>query len=43
MYKLLEIYFADIMDKDENENKDALDKRWASLVTQADFVRDEMH
>lgn len=43
MYKLLEIYFSDIMDKDENENKDALDKRWAGLVQQADIVRDEMH
>jgi len=43
MYKLLEIYFADIMDKDENENKEALDKRWAGLVAQADDVRDQMH
>jgi hypothetical protein len=28
MSKLLEIYFPDIMDKDESDNKEALDKRW---------------
>jgi dynein heavy chain len=43
MYKLLEIYFPDILDKDESDNKDALDKRWIGLVEQADTVRAEMH
>lgn len=43
MYKLLEIYFPDIMDKDESDNKDALDKRWVGLVEQADTVRAVMH
>ena len=37
------IFFADIMDKDESDNKDALDKRWIGLVEQADTVRQEMH
>jgi len=32
MYKLLETYFVDIMDKDESDNKDQLDKKWNSLV-----------
>jgi hypothetical protein len=43
MYKLLETYFVDIMDKDESDNKDQLDKKWNSLVEQADIVRDQMH
>jgi len=32
MYRLLETYFVEIMDKDESDNKDQLDKRWMSLV-----------
>jgi len=32
MYKLLETYFVDIMDKDESDNKDQLDKKWLGLV-----------
>jgi dynein heavy chain len=43
MYKLLETYFVDIMDKDESDNKDALDNCWVGLVDQADTVRAEMH
>ena len=43
MYKLLETYFVDIMDKDESDNKDQLDKKWLGLVSQAEVVRDAMH
>ena len=43
MYKLLETYFVDIMDKDESDNKDQLDKKWLGLVGQAEVVRDAMH
>ena len=43
MYRLLETYFVEIMDKDESDNKDQLDKRWMSLVQQADTVRNDMH
>jgi len=32
MYALLNDHFTDMLDKDEGENKEALDKRWEGLV-----------
>ena len=42
MYNLLESWFADIMDKEEMDQKVALQKDWSALVSQSEQLRNEL-
>jgi dynein heavy chain len=42
MYRLLEVYIPEIMEKEEVDPQVILDRDWSNLVKQAQSVRDEL-